>query len=738
MSIIIRKKETGEVFDIVSDFKLEVRNTSPLFNDLGSKSITTTLPKTPHNVKLFGFSNRLDILNKPLLKIPVIISSGSYVRNGMLYESSAYNTDNTFGITIAFDEGIMYESMSDILLTELSNLPVKESTVNGLYEDMNNLFTTDDPDKHLSVFYVQFKKQAYKLTEETDEKEKYWYEYVNGVMMEGVGVAGLSKREITYAVEENKLIEIEVPANYGITPFVRVWYLLDLVFAHYGYTVGKNPFKEDFQLKRLCILNNTIDAIVTGTLDYKQLLPPVSVSDFLNALYCRFGLKVLFDSNTNTVNMVLIKDILSKPETALLALSSYIDIDYTAPKQIKLSVAKSLDESDTELETYEEFLSKYNNTIGILDSNSTVNKVKVGGIYYDSLAGQFYQCSTINNEKKRLSSIHFDWNKKNEGIEIEDISSKDEALTMLHNNDAYNAYLYFGLSPQLINCDLHINGMDKESNTQNVLAFAFDMGVAYYNKDSIKDYLGYTYGSIFPYTYQTSDTLQEDKEGNRFKYALTLTGEYGAFKQFFKEYDAFLRHSNHTVKMESYQNVYDLSAINLSNKYSVNNQPILLDKVDYDLDGSRGQLSTIEARTLRLYEPYDLNKEQSLPQPDDIKYQWVLCANQESQIKNKKVEVSKQIPKESVGVIAGVTLSDGTIIEDLDPVGDRTYWFLPPSEYQYQNKRRTGSRTHTCKVRYTCKYLSNKGTVDNPRWETVTQDYKEDVTYESWFEAEAL
>lgn len=164
MNILIRIKATGEVFDVLPGFKLEINNTSPIFNELGSKSVTTIFPKTPHNMRLLEFLNRLDIKDKPDIKIPVIVSSGSYVRDGMLYQNSAYNTENTFGIIIAFNEGVMYEAMSNILLTELSNLPVFEQPVPVLIEQMNDLFTIDDPNEKLSVFQVFLKS---KLTVKT-------------------------------------------------------------------------------------------------------------------------------------------------------------------------------------------------------------------------------------------------------------------------------------------------------------------------------------------------------------------------------------------------------------------------------------------------------------------------------------------------------------------------------------------------------------------------------------------
>lgn len=737
MSIIIRIKATGEVFDIIPGFKLEINNASPIFNELGSKSVSTTFPKTPHNMRLFGFSNRLDIKSKPETKIPVIVSTGSYVRDGVLYQNSAYNTERTFGVVIAFNEGIMYEAMSDILLTELSNLPVVEKSVPDLIADMNKLFTVDDPNEKLSVFEIDFKKQTYRESVSGEEVEKEFSEYVNSPSSVN-GKFELLVRENTYIVEDNALVEISVPEGYGITPFVRVWYVLELIFNHFGFKVNENPFTSDFQLKRLCVLNNTIDALVSGRLDYKQLLPRVTINEFLQSLYCRFGLKVFFDSNTNEVNLLLIRDIFQNNNTEAIKQSSLLDIDYTSPKQLKLSVAKNLDQSNTEVETYEEFLLKYNNTIGTIERAFT--DVEVGGIYYDPRAGIFLQRSTINQERKFLSSIHFDWNKKVEDFETEEITSIDEALTMEHGDDTGSAFLYYGLDPQLMNSILTVNGTETDQDTTNVLAFAYDMGEVYFDEGFPERYYpGYKFGSIFPFAWQQVDILQEDRNGNRFKYALTLVGEYGTFNNFFKEYDAFLRHSNHTVKLEIHSLSFELATIDFIRKRFAESQPLLLDKIDHDLDGQKSQTAKVEARTLRLYEPYDLETEQKLPVFDDILYKWVLYEDQNQMIKNRQEELV--IEKKAMDVPYAhqfVSLSAGEIVEDPNPPGDRTYWFLPPTESQYQNQIQVGRRTYTCKVKFVHHFNTWQGPLVGGNWVPHSENIFENIDYKSSFEPELI
>lgn len=734
MGIIIRKKDTGEIFDTFPDFKLEIKNTSPVFNALGSKTVSTTLPKTVNNVRLFDYANHPEITRAPRLKMPVIVSEGSYVRNGILYLSSAYNTDRTFSITIAFNEGIMYENMSDIMLNGLPNLPVIEKPVAELIDDMNRYFTRDDTEDTLSVFQVYFKKQTFTETVDDEQVERDYREYTNRAKIDSDG-AKLEIRDETIIIESNEAITIAVPRGYGITPFVRVWYLLDRIFAHYGYKVKENPFRDHFQLRRLCVLNNTIDAIVSGMLDYRQLLPSVSVNDFLQSLYCRFGMRVFFNSNTNEVSLKLLRDIFRRKDYRQLGLASFPDIDYTTPRQVRLSASHSLDQSETDTDTYEEFLAKHNNIIGTIRS-LTLEHIDVGGVYYDPRAGLFWQISTINRSYKIISSIQFDWNKKDEGLETEEITGTDECLTMHHYGDSPNVYLYFGIDAALQNSILNVNDQQTDMNTGNVLAFAYDMGEIYLLENGEKLYQGYKYGSILPYTYQ-NPSLQEDRDGNVFEYALTFVGEYGAFNKFFKEYDAFLRHSNHTVKFSMHATSYELSDIEFDRKFLMGHQPVLLDKIDHDLDGKRTVIAAAEARTLRLYEPYDLDKEQELPVPDDIKYKWAQHESRQGTISWERTRIYTAFPHDNP-LYKFISLSYGEILDDPKPPGTVTYWFLPPTEDQFQNETRVGTRIHPITVKYVLKYQYNNGSSAFPDWVDRSEDKIIEFTYGSWFEAEPI
>lgn len=699
MGVIIRKKDNGEIFDIPYDFALEINNTSPIFNELGSKSVTTTIPKTLKNAHMLGYMHRLDITNKPKNKIAVVVYDGAYTRDGMLYPSSASNTSKGYGITIAFNEGIMYEEMSNIKLTSLSNLPVIEKSSEDMIAYMNTLYTVDDMGSELTAFWAYLFEETYN----SNIGDQYLYTHLNHP---NDTFTGLKMFESIELIIDSQKMDVPVPPGYGITPFIRVWRVLELIFDHFGYKISDNPFKTDYQLRRLCVLNNTTDTIVLNKIDYSQLLPDTTAVDFLKSLYCRFGLKVFVDGGTKTVRLRLLKDIFASTNLSPLSISSLPDIEYTEPKQLKLSAATNLDKAKPETDNFSDFLKKYNNTVG---SYRETQVPLVSGVVFSLLSGFFYQVSTVYENVKLLSSMHFEWDQQSDGIEYEELTSVDECITM----DTVGSRIpYLGLKGNLLNSRLEVEDETQDVGSNNKLMFAFDMGNTYRWEGNNKIYNVQKWGSIFPYAYSSkSGSLNEyhkDRDGNEFHYSLIFIGENGCFNRFHAAYDAFLRHSNHTVKVEIHKPLFELSNLPYNNKYSVDHQPLFLDKFNYVL--GRRKLASLEARTIRLYQPYDLSKDHYMPVPDPIKYQWSLFNNKGD---GNTGDIKAGVDAKRTSIIEENEHTPGyqfdslvflSVLEDNNPPTNKDFWYLPPTDREYNDNVTIGTTSHQCKIRCTYRY----------------------------------
>lgn len=743
MGVIIRVVSTGEVFDIPKAFALENTITSAFLSTDGSQAIPVSLRITDKNTAIFGFANRPDRRKKANKEIAVIIKKGSYSRTGTLHLEDVNRTEGTYLARIVYDESNLYNQQSKLKLNELPNLPVVYKPTDVLIQEMNELMTIDNLDSPLTVFKVFLKNEGtYKVEIENGEVIEIVdfplndFNYRNG----DINPSLVIKHTIEIG-KDSGVSTIKSLKGIGISPFVRVWYVIDRIADHFGYQVGTNPFKTHFQLRRLTLLNNTADAIVADRLFYSDLMPHVTITEFFQFLWARFGAKVFIDGNTNTLNIKLIKDSINYTESTLLSVSGELDINEATPKQLKLSAAKNLEDSGTDTDSYEEFLRKYNNTIGDMRRDYYVEGI--GGVLLDELRGVYYHSpmSKYDSEGKEygyppvLSSVHFDWDKKEEGLEYEEITSPDECLTMYQSLGFGEPH--YALEFALYNSVMEVDKKIQNRSKPNRLAACWDMG-QYYKGDGVvvREEQGYKYGSIFPYIQvdETTYNIYIDREGNKFNYALTWIGKHGCFENFWKEYDAVLRHSNDTVKGKLNLPTFNFSTLDPSVPYIIGNQKMLLKDFKYIVGTIDVDNQEFNAMTLGLYEPYDLDQEQSHPVPDPILYKWELRNNREQKLQERADKYETDFVE--TPVVKFVSCSWVINKDDNPPTMDGSAYY-PPTKEEAETEAQRGTSEHRLEATYTIRtyqFISIPNGQSEWRYIDISQG-RETILYEGFFTA---
>lgn len=294
----------NEALDLPASFALDIEDSSPIFNDRGSQSVPVAVPVTPRNSRLLGFPQHLYTAKDPNKGTLASVTCGIYGRTGSL--NITEGGPGTISFNIGFDNSVAYQKWAAKSLADLT-LPVRTYTdVNAAILSMSVLYRNSDPAHNdLAVFPVLLAK------EDVDGVS-----YPTAVNIPS-GSAFFNPGEIK-AVVDGTVKDVTVPAGYGISPFLRVWRLVELVFADLGLTVRSNPMKSDRELARLVVLNNTMDTICGAKVDYRDLVPDCSVEEFMNALWVRFGLVYNIDWTKGIVEIRLLDDILkSRPVTSL-------------------------------------------------------------------------------------------------------------------------------------------------------------------------------------------------------------------------------------------------------------------------------------------------------------------------------------------------------------------------------------------------------------------------------------
>ena len=213
---------------------------------------------------------------------------------------------------------------------------------------------------------------------------------------------------------------ILVPDGYGIAPFLYLHRLIDMLFSLSGYTVGLNPFRTDTALKQIIVLHNVSDAICTGKIYYSDLVPDMTVSDFLEWLHDKFLATVSINPDKKQADVYLLQDVLSNA-VADMDLSGKIDghvtITFNDTSRVVLKADTSLEGAAPAAETIDDFFMTNEFVLDAVSGDIDTENINKAVCARIRATGDYYTYSDISQEDKngrsRLGSGYFNYDKKN-------------------------------------------------------------------------------------------------------------------------------------------------------------------------------------------------------------------------------------------------------------------------------------------------------------------------------------
>ncbi len=637
----------GEILDLPRNFSINIEETSPVFNDVGSQSVPATVPATPRNNKVLSYPGRLDA-GVRVNKDRCTLTDGSLCRTGVVNVISA-SPDDGIEINIGFDNSTEYENWRSKRLPDLGNLPVLKLEQGELREYIERIYKNANPAMDdLAVFPI--------LVAKTDDPD--CYEFLNRPGNDRLAVYGSVKRII-----DGNVTDVKVPGDYGITPFVRVWRVIELIFDDIGYRIECNPFELDTELSRLVVLNNVADACCTGWLYYRDLLPTVTVESFLNALYVRFGLVYRLDSNARTVSLVFVRDIVTKKTVSDLTgfLSSPAKINYLNPQYVKLTAQTSIEGAKPVSSRFEDFVDghdlegirfgsdvagwgwnnerddfeydwpDYNEDPDYSepdypdpdypDSDSYTSrritaarndiKPSSGIIAFEVSTCTWSKLDRTNGKVIASGPSFFDWDPATPGADAVELSSDDEWVPVrrvkspvIGVNEIMPLFLVGSR-----HCHTYIRGNDNGDNEDNdtvetPLAFMFAFTQS-------SEYPSGTIGRFSPLTYQNKNITFPD--GTAHSLSLLFQFGNGLFARFWKEYDEILRHGNREIDTSMHVDKKALDSLDPLSPVTVGNIRCLVDTLSYTLPSDKTVSAVIKLRAISTQGRYDINSERNIP-----------------------------------------------------------------------------------------------------------------------------
>jgi hypothetical protein len=702
------------IYDVPTDFQMEVEITSPIYTDKGSQTLASTLPGTKRNLYLVDYIHREDIVNAPGKDVMAIIADGIYRRAGKQNITSA-SRESGIVANFGFDESLMYEAWNNVSLKKLPNLPVykPDGGITILMTHLSNVMRYKESADYY-VFPIQVKNES--------SGDVVYPEFVNPIERAENGNYDLKKNARTEKmVISGTLVDVKLPAGYGLSPFIKVSKILELIFSAYGFKLVENAFATHYQLKKMVVLNNVADAIVQGQIEYKNMMPDCSVNDFLDALYCRTGAKVFVDGNTQTAKIILIKDAISANPFANWTLLKSSDLvpSYGTAKQLKLSAGTSFEGADVENDSFEEFLEQYNGIITEVKGASPGYIPDDTYICYQASTGRFYKRNIITKNVSLISSDFFPWNKKTVNVENEEVTGADECLPMSFTNSLLVPQYFAGT----VNLNTTLRGAKVEEQKEDTpLCFCFAMGLATDEKGNSS---GYYFGSSL--CRDPAGNYFRDSSGNTYTYSLVFRGEDGAFNRFFKEWDAILRHSNHTLTGKFNIDRINLTKIDVGCPLLISGQRMMVESVKHSMPYRINKPATVKLRTTKLLKPYDLESEQGIVAMKPQTTKWVMVSYTDSVF-----EAATKAAEERHGVNwrdVGMTEIEREIVTK--PSDEEFAAYLPPSDEDVANRKEI-LNTYQAKLKYKITVVLGSP----PNTHMVSTNYEDALTYNAGIRAD--
>lgn len=582
----------NQTLDLPEAFSIDIEDKSPIFNDRGSQTIPVTLPPTARNLTALGFPHRIDIASRPLCgnngaatTRTCRVTTGAWSRIGQVNVISA-SRDQGITINIGFDNSEAYSQWQGKSLRQLTLPKEKFSSTAALCAHLTQVWAAGyNPQAPYALPEVVVDNPSTTVNSEEQHYPVILNQYRDSTLI-------TSQRTETQLID-SKPTRVALPAGYGITPMLYIWRVVELVFAEFGFTVADNPFAADPALRRLIILNNTADAATTPTLDWADLMPDVTVEEFLDTLWARFGMVYHINSDRRTVAIRLIRDVVADmPQADITPLiTSWPVVTYQQPRQIRLSAPTSFEGAAPPAERYEDFIHNQPTPTDVARFSDDITT----SLVYERTTARYYKWDRVNVANQFVGSAHFNWDRKTPSVEDYDVTANDECLPMMWVGEH--------LAPAYLAVAIHrhtyiriANKTKQEDKQQTPLAMAIALPTSH------QTVLGAT---ITPY----------DNQGQRiaFPFSLTWQRNDGLFVTFWKQYDAILRHAMHQVEVTARLPLNSFSPLT---PVSLHGQLMLIDSVHYTATMSQphtGHIhATVTLRTLRALKPMDLQAEQQV------------------------------------------------------------------------------------------------------------------------------
>lgn len=607
--------EKHEAYQLQPGAKLEVERTNPFFNDYAEHTTPLDLPASDHNRRLLGFPDLFGGRVK-MVTSDVSIQDGEfhaqcrqavlsatrkgtiqtsfYLNDGSLY-ARLQNTKLKDVFSVASTDIIEFSSMEAVLTfcrglrantdERFSIFPILVTDDSGMDHGYNykvvNGFGKDEEHSYDIIFNASVLHFSMTITQTCFNPDKT-----------GSGCDFYNAQTRTEIVNQ---IPISIDPGYYISPFIRMNYVLQRIFAHLGYTLEENFLTHTQPFDKMVLLNNVIDPLIKKKLIVADLLPDVTVPEMLAAVRRKFCCEFSVDEATKTVGIVFLKDIVGGTPTADLTgrMAEEPTIGYKSEKDFKRLRICAEDTVDSEVSD------NYDDMKAMTGTDSAA--------YLDDKTGEFFKTGYSGDYRVDVkigeASQPYDTGEALEAEELKIPERIPEPRTLIYTYTDFNEdvqelnfgkFLYVG-DYRTVNSKMIIAGEDNQESTDSssktlpMMAFAATTD-------------GRASGTISPYSLREGTWL--------WPYALYYNGSYGIFEKFHRDHDLLLRNSLMEVKARLMLTQSEKQSLPAWAKVTIRGVAFLLNKLKFTL-GGKDEPQESQLLTIGLYHDAEGNVSQA-------------------------------------------------------------------------------------------------------------------------------
>ena len=543
--------------------------TSPIFNEVGSFSYPFTLPNTSKNKMLLGFLHRVNNSTYPVAAMADIFVNGLFWKNGELYVTES-NKDY-IKVHFTLGEGYFYNRINVLGLKDLDlggSRNVADYSGAGVNDVFSLAYNSNYPDCDFTLFEIN-NRNFYKDTDYHEIHNNYDNLAVNKY-----------DKDLLMNVENNTFI-----------PFVYLNYVIKKIFSQLNISINYNFIDFDSEFMQMVIYNNvgvntfiddagTISIRQNESFDLLNHVPDISVSEFFKVLQNTFGIYIISNEYTNSVNIIRLKDILLNNSIRVF------DKDYSISK-IKqntydgLSLTWKFDSTDSYhkgglhgIEPKSIDISRYNFLGNRVNGVGLIGTGNLGDCYF--LENKFLYA---------VKEYHFSIAYGNEWVLAWDTSKSNAFCDFKIGKGGLK------ITPQatLFRCyNSFLSALQKGNITDLPGDFnSFDLRFLLY-RGMVEQTVG---GDTFDKPYGSSASRFN---GYEWEYSLYWHGSAGLYEMFWKEIIEF--HQNtHEASFQMLLNPSDFKRIDFSRKYRFANANWLFSKIKFTVSEKGISPARIEA-----------------------------------------------------------------------------------------------------------------------------------------------